>query len=347
MKRVLVPRHIAPPDPAGAAGAANVVSLGGATMGTGWSVRFVPPARVVVADVGDAIAAELDLVIRQMSTWIDGSDTSRFNRAAADCSQTLPAEFAAVLRCALDVAGITGGAYDPTVGALVDLWGFGPRGGRDSVPTEDEIADAAARCGWRRLAFDPALRRVRQPGGLQIDLSSIAKGYAVDRVAERLSALGIAHHLVEIGGELRGQGMKPGGSPWWVALEQPQAEPQAERAESSDHAAGLLPETIVALHGLSVATSGDSQRRFTVGGQVLSHTIDPRNGRPVSGPLASVTVLHPCCMLADVWATALTVLGPDEGFKMACTQRLAARFVLRGAAALEERMTPAFAAMLD
>jgi thiamine biosynthesis lipoprotein len=342
MKRVLVPRHITPPDPAGAARAANVVSLGGAAMGTGWSVRFVPPPPMVVADVERAIAAELDLIIRQMSTWIDDSDISRFNRAAPDSQHVLSAEFATVLRCALDVAAKSGGAYDPTIGALVDLWGFGPRGRRESVPAGDEIVVAMSRGGWQRLPFDPVTGRAGQPGGLQIDLSSIAKGYAVDRVAERLSALGIADHLVEIGGELRGHGTKPGGAPWWVALEQPQAAPG-----KSANGAASLPETIVALHGLSVATSGDSQRRFEIGGEVFSHTLDPRSGNPVSARLASVTVLHPCCMLADVWATALTVLGSDEGFKMACALGFAARFVLRGTAGLEERMTPAFAAMLD
>jgi thiamine biosynthesis lipoprotein len=180
-------------------------------------------------------------------------------------------------------------------------------------------------------------RCVLQPGGVQFDLSSVAKGFAVDRVSHALRDLGAADHLVEIGGELRGSGTKPDGSPWWVALDQPAA------GDAGDPAC----ETIVALHGLSVATSGDAQRYFERDGRRWSHTIDPRTGRPVSDRLAAVTVLHPSCMRADALATALTVLGPDGGLDYATACGLAARFVIRRARGIEERITPAFAAMLE
>jgi thiamine biosynthesis lipoprotein len=243
-----------------------------------------------------------------------------------------------VLAHALEVAGDTGGAYDPTVGPLVDLWGFGPAPRRHTRPPADAIAAARARTGWARLTLDARGRRARQPGGVSVDLSSIAKGFAVDEVAAYLRRLGVTSYLVEIGGELRGHGTKPDGTPWWVALERPPALPGAGSG------AGDL---IVALHGLSVATSGDYRRFFEDGGQCYSHTIDPRTGCPVEHGLASVTVLHPECMIADALATALMVLGAAAGLAYARRCGLMALFVDRGARGVEERMTPSFAAMFE
>jgi thiamine biosynthesis lipoprotein len=238
-----------------------------------------------------------------------------------------------VLRCAISVADLSGGAYDPTAGALVDVWGFGPHG-HPCCPDAAAIAAARQNCDWRRIRLDGA--RVFQPGGLRLDFSSIAKGFAVDKVSAHLDSLGVADHLVEIGGELIGRGTKPDGGPWWVAVDQ----------SCSGEGSAQAGETIVALHGLAIATSGDGQRYFERDGRRLSHTIDPRTGYPVLGRLASVTVLHRRCMQADALATALLVLGPEEGFSLAVRQNLAARFVLRGGGKLETRMTPAMSAML-
>jgi thiamine biosynthesis lipoprotein len=339
MRRVLIPREIAATPPALGG---MVRSLEGRTMGTTWSVKLVLHPQDSLQPWQQAIEQQLDTVVAQMSTWEAGSDLSRFNRAPPGHWQSLPCEFFEVLSCAVSVAQASQGAYDPTAGALVNLWGFGPS------PRHDEpgfrplagpvlakaVAAATAATGWHRLVLDPATQSARQAGGVTLDLSAIAKGYAVDQVVRALLQRGCEHHLVEIGGELRGTGIKPDGQPWWVGLERPPS-PQDNGGT----------ETLVALHGLSVATSGDYRRYFIAEGQRHAHTIDPRTGWPVRHALASVTVLHPECMLADAWSTALTVLGPDEGLRCARELGLIALFVLRHADGFEERMSDAFAAL--
>ncbi|GGC48593.1 FAD:protein FMN transferase [Siccirubricoccus deserti] len=335
MPRILIPTlQAAPGRPAGD----RVQALDGATMGTRWSVRWVGSARPEVLRA--RIQARLDIVVAQMSGWEPGSDLSRFNRAPAGSWQRLPAEFLAVLDCALAIAAETGGAFDPSIGRLVDLWGFGPRPAPTPGPPGAELlAPARAGGGWQRLRLDVPGGRALQPGGLGLDLSGIAKGYAVDLVAEALATAGVAAFLVEIGGELRGQGMKPDGTPWWVALETPPGEQPMEAAGGEEY--------VVALHGLSVATSGDYRRFFQHGGRRYGHTLDPRTGWPVEESLASVTVLHPNCMRADALATALSVLGTEAGLHHARRHGIAARFLTREAGRLREHVSPAFAAMLD
>jgi thiamine biosynthesis lipoprotein len=242
----------------------------------------------------------------------------------------LPDAFFEVLAVARDVAGRSDGAFDPTAGALVDAWGFGPVEPR-GVPDAAALARTRALAGWRRLDLDPARRSALQPGRLSLDLSAIAKGFGVDLVARRLDALGIESHLVEVGGELRGSGVKPDGQPWWVQLEDPAAAAVVDAGQ-----------TLLALHGLSVATSGDYRRWFEHAGTRYSHTIDPRDGLPIRHALASVTVIHAQCMLADAWSTALNVLGPDAGPALANRLGLAARFLVRCGAGFEERTSAAF-----
>lgn len=329
--RILIPPGLSPRAFAEREAGGIVHLLSGGTMGTRWSAKLVA-ADGVLPGLHAAIQATLDAVVAEMSTWEAASDISRFNCAPAGRWQALPPAFFHVLAAATDVAAASDGAFDPTAGALVELWGFGPAPTRLAPPSDAEIVAARARSGWRRLELDRPARRARQPGGLSIDLSGIAKGYAVDAVAETLRIRGVRHALVEVGGELRGEGLRPDGQPWWVDIETPP---------------GLTAEPgRVALHGLSVATSGDYRRYFDHGTRRYAHSIDPRTGYPVDDGLASVTVLHPNCMLADAWATALTVLGPDEGLALAEAQALAATFVLRHGGG-EERSTRAFLAMLD
>jgi FAD:protein FMN transferase len=331
MRQVLVPRDLAPAIPLRPA---DILSLGGETMGTTWSVKVVTSADVSADALRAAIVAVLDGVIGEMSTWIAHSDISRFNRAAPGSWIALPKDFITVLRCALRVAADSGGAYDPTIGALVALWGFGPHGRPGTIPADAEIAAARRTCGWQRVTLDGG--RAFRPGGVALDLSSVAKGFAVDKLSAFLAARGLAQHLVEIGGELIGRGVKPDRQPWWVGLEAPSGR--------NDRAGG---QTVVALHNLAVATSGDAQRFFAQDGRCFSHTIDPRTGWPVSDSLAAVTVLHRSCMWADALATALVVLGPDAGFDYAAAHGLSARFMLRNPQGFAERMTPAMAAMLE
>ena len=307
-------------------------------MGTAWAVKFANPAMLPLEAVRAAIAAALDGVVAQMSPWEPGSDISRFNNAPAGSVQQLPDDFFHVLEAALAWAAESGGACDPTVGALVDLWGFGPRAlplqgpGRDAPPDAQAIAGALSCSGWQRLVLDAATRSARQPGGLRLDLSGIAKGFAVDQVVAALAALGLGNALVDVGGELRGIGRRPDGRPWRVGV---------------DGAAGQEAYS-VALDGLAVATSGDAWHAFEHGGRRYSHTIDPRTGAPVAHALASVSVLHPQCMQADALATVLTVLGPDEGLAFAQARGIAALFLERvgDASGTRERMSAAFAQFL-
>jgi thiamine biosynthesis lipoprotein len=321
--------------------------LSGSSMGTTWTVTAVTDADADTAGLREGIEAELDKVVAQMSTWEPGSDISRFNRASAGAVQVLPDGFFQVLDAALRLAKGTGGAFDPTVGPLVNLWGFGPNGSRDAPPGPDAIAAVRVRTGWHRLSLDRAARTAVQPGGLQVDLSSIAKGFAVDQVAAYLVDSGIRAFLVEVGGELHAQGRKPDGAPWRIAIEST----QPDDADSATAETVPAAQIVVALDDLSVATSGDYRHYFERDGRRYSHTIDPRTGYPVAHGLASVTVLHEDCMQADALATAMTVLGPDDGYAYALRHGVAALFVLHEGHLHDgnrsvQRMTPGFTARL-
>lgn len=302
-------------------------------MGTGWSVRLTPPLEASRAQFQAAIEQELAVVIALFSHWEPSSELSRWNNAPAG-TWAMSEPFWAVLDEAMNLAADTDGAVDPTLGALVDLWGFGPPGPRTSgLPTDDEIEAVLAVSGWGRLRMVQQGRGLVQPGGMRLDLSGLAKGHAVDKVCERLTALGATHHLVEIGGELRGAGVKPDGLPWWTELE---AAPGAS-----------APRTLAALFDIAVATSGDGERHFEAFGQRYSHTLDGRTGRSIRNGVASVSVFAETALRADALATALTVMGPEDGAAWAEAMEVAALFAVRGPEGLTEIITPAAAAMLE
>jgi len=290
-------------------------------MGTDWSVRIVdaPPK------TEQAIHATLARIIAQMSNWEAASDISRFNAAPVGQWMDLPADLLTVLRAGLDMARLSGGAFDPALGRMVDGWGFGPAGlsGLSRLPRHT--------APW--TAIEVADGRARRTADVTLDFSGIAKGFAVDALAQALRDLGAVDFLVEIGGELRGQGIRPDMQPWWVDIETPP---------------GLsLPTLRVALCGLSVATSGDYRRFREEAGDRLSHSIDPATGAPIANGVASVTVLHDSTIGADAWATAITVLGHERGMALATLHGIAACLILRTATGGQEYMTPAMAAMLD
>jgi thiamine biosynthesis lipoprotein len=329
MPRVLVPALTAPPArPVGG----SVRAFGGATMGTTWSVKAVLPATTDLPALEAMVQRALDAVVAQMSPWEPLSHLSRYNRAAPGSWTTLPTAMITVLRRAIEIAETSHGAFDPTLGALTDLWGFGPAPFSGQPPDADTIAPLRQAHGWKRLVLDGDA--LLQPGGLALDLNGIAKGFGVDQAAAALDRAGVKSYLVEVGGELRGTGAKPDGQPWWVELERP---PTASDAEA----------IVVALHDLSVATSGDYRRFFDHDGRRYAHTLDPATGAPTTHPTVSVTVLAKDCMSADAWATALTVMAPDAALAFAAEHDLAALIVSRSADGLEERLSPSLQAMLD
>lgn len=306
---VMIPRTVTRGRPRGNE---RAFRLSGLTMGTSWSAQFYAAADRDEKHIGQQIVRVLDGVVQEMSTWLPSSDISRFNSSDPGTWHELKPCFHTVLTAALDLADRTNGAYDPTIGALVQLWGFGSEGARSSPPDAQAVGQVRDRSGWRRLEIDHERARVRQPGGLQLDLSSIAKGFGVDAVARCLECEGITSYLCEIGGELRGAGVKPDGQPWWVALESPPGDG--------------IGETLIALHGLSVATSGDYVRSYAQGGRTYGHTLDPRTGYPLEQAV-SVSVIAQDCMTADALATALSVLGAAEGLGFANRNGIVARFI--------------------
>jgi thiamine biosynthesis lipoprotein len=345
MRAVLVPLEIEPvlPD-----AGSRLHSVGGVSMGSGWSARLMLPPGAG-ADPGPglqrALQHELDEIVAQMSHWDDGSLLSRYNRAAGGSWHPLPPQFFDVMDYALSVHEETGGAYDPAAGALVNLWGFGATRRYDQAgfyaPARDAVDAALAQRRSRQPLLDRDGRRLYQPGGAVLDLSSVAKGYAVDCLAQRLEALGVRHYLVEAGGELRGAGVKADGQPWWVELEGVPDVPAAASGPSP------VPQSVVALHGLAVATSGDYRRYFHHAQRRASHTLDPRTGYPIANDVASVTVLAPACMAADALSTALSVMGVEAGLRFADERGLAARFLLRRDGGLREVDTAAWRDLLQ
>ncbi|WP_082664986.1 FAD:protein FMN transferase [Sphingopyxis sp. H115] len=288
-------------------------------MGTNWSLQAVSPP----ATTACGVRAAFDRVVRQMSQWEIGSDLSRFNRAAPGVWHEVAGDLAQVVEAALGIARASDGAFDAGMGRLTDAWGFGRGGPVDRVPRDTDVA------ADRSIEFDAATQRLRRGEGAALDLSGIAKGYAVDLAADWLLGAGVRHFLLEVGGELRGAGLRPDGHPWWVDVEPP---PLSSAAPWR-----------VALHDLSVATSGNYRRGFSASGQYYSHSFDPRTGRPIVNGVTSVTVLHRRCMMADGWATALTVLGPQAALALADAQGLAACVV----ACDREHISRAWRAMLD
>jgi thiamine biosynthesis lipoprotein len=314
----------------------GTAQLVGATMGGDWSVRFRTPLSGRSAQrLQREIQEILDAVDRQMSTWKPDSDVSRFNRSASTDWQAVPRELAAVVSEARRISEQTGGAFDVTVAPLVNLWGFGPTtsptiGPRDSLPSDDAIAQAKARVGYTKLdvRFDPPALRKRD-AALTIDLSAIAQGYAADCVSDALAAGGFAEHLVNVCGEIRARGRGPHAGPWRVGIQAP------------------VPDTIrtfegVTLNDVALAASGDYKNYFEHAGRTYSHEIDPRSGRPVTHNLAAVSVVHASAARADALATGLLVLGFDEGWAVAERDGLEALFITRTSSGLESHPTTNF-----
>ncbi len=298
---------------------AERLEFSGPAMGTTFSVAItrLPPG-VTRGAVEAVVADVLREADEHLSGWNARSELARFNAASTTDWQVVSPVLFEVIELAQRISRSTGGAFDPTVAPFVEAWGFGARGGGGaSAPGADVLARLRPRVGYTLLetrAAPPGLRK--RVAELTVDLDGIAPGWAVDRIAARIEALGITDYIVELGGEVRARGRHPEGRPWRVAVETPQA------GERRAH-------TVIELDGLGVSTSGDYRDHREVGGRRVSHTIDPRSGVPVVHGLASVTVVHASTAEADAWATALMVLGPEQGLALARRTRLAALFIGR------------------
>lgn len=305
------------------------IQFSGPTMGTRYNITCLAEAG---ADDAEALQQKVDArlaeINRRMSTYDPESELSQFNLHTGDDWFEVSLETARVVAYALEVAKDSGGAFDPTVGPVVNLWGFGPGGRKNKTPTEAEIEAARALVGYQsieaRLA-PPALRKTKS--GVYLDLSAVAKGYASDAIAELLTDEGVAGCMVEIGGEVATRGTKPGGAAWRIGVEKPDE-------------TGRSIQLVVELSGDGLATSGDYRNYFESDGVRYSHTIDPTTGSPVTHDLATVTVRAASCMEADALATALLVMGRERGYDWASQRGIAALMIQRTQRGPVEKSTP-------
>ncbi|MBS7661232.1 FAD:protein FMN transferase [Pseudomonas lalucatii] len=284
-------------------------------MGSTYSVKYVrtegAPAVEALQAETEAILAEVD---RQMSTYRDDSLISRFNRAPAGSCMAMPAEMLQLVSVGQALAQESGGAFDLTLEPLLNLWGFGPQARVERLPTAEQLAEARSRTGHRHLRIDG--ERLCKDVDLQLDLNSIAAGYTVDRIVARLVELGVTRYLVDVTGELKAAGRKPGGDAWRIAIEAPRDD---ER----------VAQRVLELDGYGISTSGDYRNYFEENGTRYSHTLDPQTGAPIGHKLASVTVADPSTLRADGLSTLLMVLGPARGLAYAERAGIAAFFVIR------------------
>lgn len=312
-------------------GAPGLLSLGGKTMGTTYSVKLVDiPQGIDQSGLAREIDGLLGTVNHQMSTHRPDSELSRFNAAAAGTWMPISVDTRFVIEEALRVSRLTGGAFDPTVGPIVDLWGFGPGGGQERIPSSEDVAAARETVGFAKVETRVGTAAVsKHDSGIRLDLSGVAKGFGVDKLAEHLEARGIGNYLVEVGGELRGSGRGPNGQPWRVGIEKPSSVP------------GDL-QHIVDLGREALATSGNYRIFFEHDGRRYSHIVNPRTGRPVDHDLASATVVAATTMEADALSTSLLVLGPEAGMSLAAEHDIAAFLITGRQGSFTEMASPAF-----
>jgi len=310
----------------------QVWEISGAVFGTSYHISVVAPedgARL--RQLADGVERELEKVDAAMSTWREDSELSRFNRLPDQSDWvSISGPLYEVLARAMEISRFTGGAFDVTIGPVVNLWGFGPEARPERVPDEAELAALLARTGYDKLQLRADPPAVRADPPQYVDLSAIAKGYGVDVVARYLEAEGISAYLVEIGGEVRVAGRKPDGDAWRLAIEQPLS-------------GGRQVNTVVALTGRAMATSGDYRNYYEADGQRYSHTIDPETGHPITHNLASVTVIADDCMSADALATGFNVMGFEKAQALATRENIPAYFIVRTKEGFETHQTPAFA----
>lgn len=300
-------------------------------MGTQYHIKMVvppdsPPSQ---SELQYAVDEELRRINDVLSTYIPTSELSRLNQTQSHNWQPISENLFFMLSLSKKINTQSMGAFDVTVGPLVNLWGFGPDKPLGNNPTDAAIAEALEKIGSDKYELDAQKQAVQKASALYIDLSAIAKGYGSDLIAELLQKKGIENFMVEIGGEIRVAGVNERGESWKIGVEKP-----------SMLQTGAIQAVAITDSGL--ATSGDYRNYYEVDGQRFSHTINPATGKPITHTLASVTVVAPTCAEADAMATALNVLGPIEGYNLAQKLDLAAYFIIRDGDQFTIKYTPQF-----
>lgn len=309
----------------------QLLIFSGLTMGTTCTVKInSPESKLDRAVVAEQINLRLNKVNDQMSTYLETSDLSLFNRSKSEDWIEIPAELYSVIKESLIINKLSRNSFDVTIGSVVNLWGFGPDKQPTIIPDETAINEALQRVGSHNIHLGAETYTIRKDiPELYIDLSAIAKGFAVDLIANYLDELMLNHYMVEIGGEIKTKGNNPNNTFWQIGIEKPLDDQR-------------IVQTIVALDNTGMATSGDYRNYFEKDGIRYSHTIDPSTGKPITHKLASVTILHPSAMTADAMATAFLVLGTEQGFELALKENIAALFLFREKDNFIEKMTPRF-----
>ena len=306
----------------------RVEEFGGPTMGSTYSIKYVhsqgSPSRDLLKSETDAILAEID---KQLSTYRDDSLIAQFNQAPAGSCQAMPSAVLELIEQGRVLNELSQGALDLTLEPLLNLWGFGPQARVEKVPTPEQLASARERVGMQHVRRDG--EQLCKDAAVQVDFNSIAAGYAVERVVQRLTELGVSSYLVEITGELKAAGKKPDDQPWRIGLEAPR---EGER----------VAQRVLVLDGYGVSTSGDYRNYFEEDGRRYSHTLDPRTGAPITHTLASVTVVDKSTLRADGLSTVLMVMGTERGVAFAERLGIAAFFVTRDGDAFVTQTTQAF-----
>jgi len=303
----------------------------GFTEGTSFHIKVSQlPDTLEIDGLKKDIDKLLNRIDHQMSTYIDDSELSLINKNISSDWLPISQGLYEVIKEAQDISHLSNGAFDITVGPLVNLWGFGPAPDRATPPSDAEVQEQLKKIGFKHLSIkvEPTALQKSIPE-IYIDLSAIAKGYAVDQVGYLLEQKGIDSYMVEIGGEIKLKGKNIDDKLWRIAIEKPAPEKRAV-------------EKILQLTDIGMATSGDYRNFFEVNGVRFSHTIDPKSGRPITHKLASVSVISSTTMRADALATAINVLGPELGFDLAEKNDIAAFLIIKNAQGFEEKATTAF-----
>ena len=309
----------------------RLFAINGSTMGTTYTVKLVKEKGIErkCDEITHGIDSVLCEVNRQMSTYINRSEISLFNKYRKTGWFNVSLDVANVIKHSIRISEKSKGAFDITIGPLVNLWGFGAEYRPYQIPDEKVIKERLRNTGYKNLSVrisPPAIKK----GSPEIycDLGAIAKGYGVDKVAEYLDSQYVSNYMVEIGGEIRVKGVNHKGIKWKIGVSTP------------DNQIGI--KKVISISNCSVATSGDYWNYFEKDGVRYSHTIDPRTGRPITHKLASVTVIHDSCVIADAYATAINVLGPESGYNLAVHQELAVFMIVKDKDGFVEKMTTGF-----